>query len=86
MKLNKEQIEELIENPNTKKIDEWAGKHDYHYEVFVSKIEDKYFQYTLEYSYNEGLISFDYNDYVEAVEVRPVEVKTIKWEEVKDNE
>lgn len=87
IKLYKTQVmEDILESSNTKKTDEWAGKHDYHYESYVTKIEDKYYEFTLEYSYNDGCITFDYQDYIEAVEVRPVEVKRIEWEVVKELE
>ena len=82
MKLTKQQIEEILESPVTTQIEESAGKHDYHFETYVTKIDDKYYKFTLEYSYNEGLISFDYGDTVEGREVRPVEVKTIEYFEV----
>lgn len=88
IKLTKTQVlEELLENQeenSTEKINEWATKHDYHSEVYVSKIGDKFYKYILEYSYNEGCITFDYQDTVDAVEVIPVEKIAITWKVVKD--
>lgn len=83
MKLTKTQVlEEILESPDLIKIDEFATKHDYHMEVYVIKLGDKYYKFNLEYSYNEGIITFDYCKEIEAIEVRPVKVETTEWEKV----
>lgn len=85
IKLTKSQVlDEILEDPNTIKIDEWATKHDCHQELYVAKIDDKFYRFTLEFSYNNGIQDFDYQEFIWAEEVRPVEVKTIKWEKVID--
>lgn len=82
IKLNIEEIENLILGPCLLPESESAGKHDYHFETYIIEKDNKHYSVTLEYSYNEGLISFDYSDTVDGIEVRPVEVKIIQWEEV----
>ena len=85
IKLTKHQVlEEILESPDLITLGDDAGKHDCHYTTYVAKINDRYYQFSLEYSYNNGIQDFEYQDEIEAWEVRPVEVKTIKWETVKD--
>lgn len=84
IQLTKAQVfDELLEAEDTLEIDRTPGKHDCHYTTYVSKVGGKYYSYTLEFSYNNGCQTFGYADTVEATEVKPVEVKTIVWEEVK---
>lgn len=77
----KEVFESWVEDESTIEVDEWATKHDCHRVIYVTKKDDKYWEYSIEYSYNDGAQIWD--DFVEAHEVRPVEVKSIKWEKVK---
>lgn len=81
IKIPKKEIFDLwVEDESTIEIEEFATKHDCHRVVYVTKKDDKYWEYSIEYSYNDGAqIWGDIN----ATEVRPVEVKTIKWEKIK---
>ncbi len=75
-------MEGLLEDPDTVKINEFATKHDYHTEVYVGKIEDRYYKFSVEFSYNEGVISFDYADHIEGTEVKPYERVVTEWREL----
>lgn len=83
IKLNREDIENLILGPGLLPESESAGKHDYHFEYYIVNKENKYYSVTLEFSFNNGLISFDYADTVDGIEVRPVKKVVTEWETVK---
>jgi len=84
LRLTQDQVmEDLLVSEDTKKIDEWATKHDCHIESYVFKQDDTYYRFNLEYSYNNGVVSFDYGDTIVAYEVEPVEVTIIEWRKVK---
>jgi len=76
---NKENIWELLEDPDTIEIKELSAKHNCHYEYYVSKIDEKYYMYRLQFSYNDGLQL--YGD-VKLEEVKPVEKVIIDWVKV----
>ena len=81
IKIPKNEIFDLwTEDESTVEIEEFATKHDCHRVVYVTKKDDKYYQYSIEYSYNDG--AQIYGD-IEAYEVRPIEVIKIEWEVVK---
>ncbi len=80
MKIKKEDLENILEDESTIEIEEYHTKHDCHRTVYVSKIEDKFYKFDLEFSYNEGIQLYD--DYVDAVEVRAVEKTVVDWIEV----
>lgn len=70
-------IEVILESPDTKEIEQFATKHDCHRVVYVTKIEEKYYSFSIEYSYNEGMQLWD--NYVKATEVKPVEKVITEW-------
>ena len=74
----KEELEELIENGEI--IKELSGKHDCHYEVYVIEKNNKFYQFEVEFSYNEGI---QFNPPMDGEEVEKVEVTTAIWKKVK---
>ena len=74
----KEELEELIENGEI--IKELSGKHDCNYEVYVTEKNNKFYQFTVEFSYNEGI---QFNLPMVGEEVEKVEVITAIWKKVK---
>lgn len=84
-KIPKEEvIENWLEDSSTIEIEEYATKHDCHAVIYVTKNDDKYWKYTIEYSYNDGIQVW--GDTITVTEVKPVEVLVTKWEVVKENE
>lgn len=80
IKLTKQAVFDLLEDENTKKIEEYSTKHDCHAEVYVCKKNNKFYKFTIEFSYNDGIQI--YGDFVEAVEVKEVEKVIKDWEPV----
>jgi len=81
MKLTKtkDELFDLLEDPTLIKTDEWATKHDCHAECYVVQIYGKHYEFTVEYSYNDGI----QDDEVELYEVEPYQVTTTKYLRVK---
>ena len=75
----KEQLYNLIERPSTIEISTNPWKYDYTIHTCVTKIGDKHYKFSYVTSYNEGT---QFWNPIELIEVKPVEVTTIKWEKV----
>lgn len=73
--INKEELLELLEQDGTIQIDEYATKHDCHIETSVVYKDNKTYQVSVEYSYNEGIVYDKFNLY----EVEPYKVEVTKW-------
>jgi len=83
IEITKDEIDDWLYDASTIKIGSEPLKHDYHTDTYVTKRGEKYYMYDVIYSYNEGMISYDYYGGVQAVEVTPVEKITIDWKVVK---
>ena len=60
IKIPKKEIFELwVEDESTIEIEEFATKHDCHRTVYVTKKDDKYWEYSIEDSYNDGAQIWD---------------------------
>ena len=77
IKIPKSEIYDILEDENTVKIGSHPYKHDMTFKNYVCKKDNKYYAFTLVYSYNDGLQLYD--KFVDADEVEPKEVKTIQW-------
>ena len=80
-KMTKEEIYDLLEGDNTVEVSATPGKHSSSWRRYRTKIDEKYYEFSLEFDYSWGL-QHDSGDYVEFVEVRPVEKTIIDWEPV----
>lgn len=81
IKIPKKEIFDLwVEDESTIEIEEFATKHDCYQTDFVTKKDNKYWSYSIEFSYNDG--AQIWGDFVEATEVRPVEKTVITWEKI----
>lgn len=69
-----------IEDESTIEVESFPTKHDCHVTVYVTKKDDKYWKYSVESSYNNGIQIYGK---IKAVEVEPVEVKAIEWRVIK---
>lgn len=77
IKLTKNEIYDFIEI--SEEIKSYPTKHDCHTKVYILKKDNKYYEFSIEYSYNNGI---QISDYVDAIEVQPVEKKIIVWEKI----
>lgn len=79
MKITKQNVWDWVEDKSTIEIDKYPTKHDYHATVYVTKKDDKFWRYALDFSYSDGL-QFYYD--IEPEEVKPIEKTVITWEKV----
>lgn len=77
--ITKEELVELLENPDAKKIGEFATKHDCRLETWILLDEDKFWKVGIELSYNYGII--DNIFYLE--EAESYEETVTKWRKKK---
>lgn len=74
-----EQLFDILKDPSTTEVEVSPGKHDCTYYTCVTKINEKYYEFSYEASYNDGI---QFWNSINLIEVRPVEVITIKWVKV----
>lgn len=77
IEIPKQEIYDILEDENTIKIKEGAGKHDCHIETYVCKKDDKFYTFSISVSYQEGIQL--YTDFITATEVKPIKKTIIDW-------
>ncbi len=82
IKIPQNEIFDILEAQDTKRLgtDPYTGNDYGRYETYVFLKDSKYYKLTTWLSHHEG---YSLEDFTNAVEVTPKEVKTIVWEPVK---
>lgn len=73
--VDKEELEELLEQDGTIELETYPTKYDYHITEYIVYKNDKTYKVNVESGYNNGIK----DDEFELTEVEPYEVTVTKW-------